>query len=97
MAWFLRIMTYNEFSKLVVCFFLDIIEYVIPFLLQPLIGDMFDFIGLATCIYFFRWIGLFAVLELIPGFDFLPINLLTWLIWFIVTHREDFYSSLIES
>jgi hypothetical protein len=90
MAWILSIMTYSEFMKLVTCLFLDGVEYVIPFLLQPLIGDLLDIIGIATCLYFFRWVGLIAVLELVPGFDILPINVCTWIIWFVINHREDF-------
>lgn len=90
MAWILSIMTYSEFVKLVVCLSLDTVEFVVPFLLQPIVGDMFDIIGLATCLYFFRWLGLVAVLELVPGLDVVPINTVTWIIWFIVNHREDF-------
>jgi hypothetical protein len=40
MAWILSIMTYGEFMKLITCIFLDAVEYVIPFLLQPIIGFM---------------------------------------------------------
>lgn len=96
MAWILSIMTYSEFLKLVVCLSLDGIEYIVPFLLQPIIGDTLDIIGLVTCLYFFRWLGLLAVLELIPGFDILPINTLAWLLWFIITHREDFSYGVIR-
>ena len=90
MAWILSIMTYGEFMKLITCIFLDTVEYVIPFLLQPIIGDLFDVIGVATCIYLFRWVGLFAALELVPGLDFLPLNVVTWIIWFMLKHRGDF-------
>ena len=96
MAWILSIMTYSEFVKLVVCLSLDTVEYLVPFLLQPIIGDMLDIIGLVICLYFFRWLGLFAVLELVPGFDVLPINTLAWLLWFIIKHREDFSYGLIR-
>ena len=96
MAWILSIMTYSEFVKLVVCLSLDTVEFVVPFLLQPIVGDMFDIIGLATCIYFFRWLGLVAILELVPGFDVVPVNTLTWIIWFIINHREDFSYGLVR-
>ena len=96
MAWILSIMTYSEFVNLVACVSLDVVEYVVPFLLQPIIGDLLDIIGLATCIYLFRWIGLIAVLELVPGLDFLPINILTWVIWFVLKHREDFTYGIIR-
>lgn len=97
MAWILSVMTYGEFVKLVACVSLDAVEFVIPFLLQPIIGDMLDIIGLATCIYLFRWIGLFAVLELVPGLDLLPINVLTWVFWFVIKHREDFNYGFMRS
>ena len=90
MAWILSIMTYSEFVKLISCISLDVVEFVVPFLLQPIIGDLFDIIGVATCIYLFRWVGLFAVLELVPGLDFLPINVCTWIIWYMLNHRDDF-------
>jgi hypothetical protein len=90
MAWILSIMTYSEFVKLITCISLDVVEYVIPFLLQPIIGDLLDIIGVATCVYLFRWVGLFAVLELVPGLDFLPINVFTWIIWYVLNHRDDF-------
>jgi hypothetical protein len=90
MAWILSIMTYSEFVKLITCISLDVVEYVIPFLLQPIIGDLLDIIGIATCIYLFRWVGLFAVLELVPGLDFLPINVFTWIIWYVLNHQGDF-------
>jgi hypothetical protein len=90
MAWILSIMTYSEFMKLITCIFLDTVEYIVPFLLQPIIGDLLDIIGVATCLYLFRWVGLIAVLEFVPGLDFLPINVFTWIIWYVRNHRDDF-------
>jgi hypothetical protein len=96
MAWILSVMTYSEFVKLVVCLSLDTVEYIVPFLLQPIIGDLLDIIGLVICLYFFRWFGLLAVLELVPGFDVLPIVTVAWFLWFIINHREDFSYGLIR-
>ena len=96
MAWILSFMTYGEFIKLIVCVSLDVVEYVIPFLLQPLIGDLLDIVGLITCIYMFRWLGLFAVLELVPGLDMLPINIFNWIIWFVINHKEDFSFGIVR-
>ena len=96
MAWILSIMTYSEFVKLVVCISLDVVEYIIPLLRLPLIGDILDIIGLATCIYLFRWTGLIALLELVPGLDFLPINIFTWIIWFVLNHWEDLSYGIIR-
>ena len=38
----LRVLSYTEFVYLVICLSIDIIEYVIPALMLPLIGDIFD-------------------------------------------------------
>jgi len=76
-------MSFGEFTRLITCIFLDVVEYIIPFLLTPLVGDFFDVVGLITCLYLFRWTGLVALLELVPGLDPVPINILTWSIWII--------------
>ncbi len=75
--------SYGEFMRLVTCLSFDAVEYVVPVLLTPFVGDLFDIIGLATSLYMFGWIGLASALELIPGLDLLPINTLTWLLWVI--------------
>ena len=74
-------LSYGEFTRLVVCLSLDLVEYVIPILLTPFVGDLFDIIGLSIALYLFGWMGLLDILELIPGLDFLPINFFTWVIW----------------
>jgi hypothetical protein len=75
--------SYGELIRLIICLVIDGIEYFIPILLTPLVGDIYDIIGLATSFYMFGWIGLFSALDLIPGLDILPINTITWLIWLI--------------
>ena len=89
MTWILHYMTLGEFTRLIVCLSLDIVEYIFPMLLQPLVGDFFDIFALVTCIYIFKWIGLLSVLDLIPGLDILPINTIAWAIWFILKHQKD--------
>jgi len=79
---------WDEIVTLLVCISLDLIEYVFPLLMIPVAGDLFDIVGLSFCIYFFNWIGLIAVLELIPGFDVLPIFTVTWLTWYILKRRQ---------
>ena len=96
MARILSIMTYSEFIKLIVCISFDGVEYLIPFLLQPLVGDLLDIIGLISCVYMFKWMGLFAILELIPSFDVIPINVIAWIIWYLYNHRQDFFYRRIE-
>jgi len=96
MAWFLNFMSWGEFTRLATCLFLDIIEYIVPSLLHPIIGDILDICGLATCVYLFKWIGLFAALELVPGADALPINTFLWIIWFISKRQKDIIDKMTE-
>lgn len=82
--------SYGEFVKLVVCVSLDVVEYLIPSLMTPFVGDIFDLVGLAASFYMFKWIGLFAALELVPWFDILPINIVTWIIWVLSRRWKEF-------
>jgi len=86
--------SYGEFTRLIVCLSIDAVEYVIPLLLTPLVGDIFDVVGLTSCLYMFRWIGLFAVLELVPGLDVLPINVLTWVLWVLSRRWDDIMGAM---
>ena len=81
--------SYGEFVKLVVCVSFDVVEYIIPVLMTPFVGDVFDVVGLAASVYMFKWIGLFAVLELVPWFDILPINIITWIIWVLSKRGKE--------
>ena len=85
--WLIRLF-WDEVVTLIVCVSLDLIEYVFPLLMIPVAGDLVDIVGLSFCIYFFNWIGLISVLELIPGFDALPIFTATWLTWYILKKRQ---------
>ena len=89
MAWLFQYMSYGEFTRLVICLSLDLIEYLVPFLLTPFVGDLLDVVGVATCLYLFRWYGLVAGLELIPGLDVLPINVVTWGVWLAAKRQRD--------
>ena len=84
-----KYISYGEIIRLIICIMLDAIEYIIPGLLTPLVGDLFDIIGIATCIYLFNWIGIISVFELIPGFDILPINIFTWVAWMMIRRWDD--------
>jgi len=85
----LSFLSYTEFESLLICLSLDIVEYVIPVLMLPLIGDVFDFVGIAICLYLFRALGLVSLLELVPGLDILPINSVTWFIWLILKRQRE--------
>lgn len=75
--------SYGEFIRLIVCLTIDGIEYVIPILLTPFVGDIYNVIGLVTSLYMFGWIGLCSLLDFVPGLDILPINTITWMIWML--------------
>jgi hypothetical protein len=79
---------WDEVITLVVCISLDLIEYFFPMLMIPVSGDLVDIIGLSFCIFFFNWIGLVSILELIPGLDMLPIFTSTWLIWYFLKRNR---------
>ena len=89
MASIFEFISYGEFVRFIICLSLDVIEFIIPFLLTPFVGDLFDIIGLTACVFMFRWVGLFALLELVPGLDPIPINLITWLIWVFNKRWKD--------
>lgn len=76
-------MTWEEMSTLVVCLALDLLDYLIPFMMTPLYGDMLDLTGIAFTIMFFNWIGAISILELVPGLDILPIYTITWATWYL--------------
>ena len=82
-------MSLGEFTKLVFCLSIDIVEYIMPMLLEPLVGDIFDIFALVSCIYMFKWIGLISALDLIPGLDVLPVNSITWIIWFTLKRQKE--------
>lgn len=80
--WLIRLW-WQELATLVVCLSLDFLEYLIPPLMAPFVGDILDFAGVVFCVLFFGWIGSISLLELIPGLDVIPIFIITWLVWFI--------------
>lgn len=82
-------LTYGEFVRLVVSLSIDIIEYVVPFLLLPVVGTLYAIIGFATSLYLYGWIGLLAALDLIPGLHIIPMNTVTWVVWFIVKRQNE--------
>lgn len=86
MAKVFRFFSYREILNLIICIFLDALDYVIPILLVPLIGDLFDILGLAIALILFGWLGLISVLEFVPSLDILPMSTVNWVIW-IYTNR----------
>jgi hypothetical protein len=82
------VFTEIELFSLVVCIVLDVIEYTAAVLTMPLIGDIFDVIGILFCFFMFRWIGLVSLIELLPGADVLPIYIITWLMWYFLMKQK---------
>lgn len=82
------VFTEIELFSLVICIILDVIEYAAAVLTMPLIGDVFDVIGIMFCVLIFRWIGLVSLVELLPGADFLPIFIITWLMWYLLKKQK---------
>ena len=75
-------LTQDELIKLAVCLFLDIVEYILPLLMVPLVGDFIDIGGLVLSFYMFGWVGGIVLLELLPGGDLLPMYLIAWVAWY---------------
>ncbi len=86
--WLVRL-NWDELISLLVCVSLDLLEFVFPPLLVPLVGDILDFAGIVFCVYFFNWVGLVALFELLPGLDILPNFTITWLVWYILKRRSS--------
>ena len=82
------VFTEIELFSLVLCVILDIIEYAAVVLTIPVVGDMFDIVGILICIAIFRWIGLVSLVELVLGADVLPIFIITWLMWYFLKKKK---------
>jgi hypothetical protein len=82
------VFTEIELFSLVFCVILDIIEYAAIVLTIPVIGDVFDVVGILVCFTMFRWIGLVSLVELVPGADVLPIFIITWLMWYFLKKQK---------
>ncbi|MCW3991743.1 MAG: hypothetical protein NWE79_03475 [Candidatus Bathyarchaeota archaeon] len=86
--WLTRL-NWDEFVTLLACIGLDVIEYALPMLMAPLMGDILDLAGIAFCVFFFSWIGFVSLVELVPGLDVLPNFTITWLIWYLMKREKD--------
>ena len=82
------VFTEIELFSLIFCVILDVIEYAAVILTMPVVGDVFDVIGLLLCFVIFRWIGLVSLVELVPGADVLPIFIITWLMWYFLKKQK---------
>lgn len=85
--WILKI-SWEELMTLLVCLCLDLLEFVAPILLTPVLGDMLDLAGFLFCAVYFNVVGAISLLELVPGLDVVPIFSLTWLTWYLLRRRR---------
>ena len=92
MAGALRFFSYRELINLIICVFFDVLDYAIPILRIPLIGDVFDILGLVITVVLFGWIGLISLLEFVPGLDILPMSTVNWLIWMYSKRSKEWLS-----
>jgi len=77
-----------ELVSLILCVILDVIEYAAAVLTMPVIGDLFDVVGILVCFVMFRWIGLLSLVELVPGADVIPTFIITWLMWYFLKKQK---------
>ena len=85
--WLLRV-SWLELMTLAVCLSLDVLEFIIPTLSMPVLGDIVDLTGFIFCYMYFGWIALITLLEVLPGLDIIPIFTSTWLIWYYFQRRR---------
>ena len=82
------VFTEIEIVSLVFCVILDVIEYAAAVLTMPVVGDLFDVVGILFCFVIFRWIGLVSLVELVPGADVFPVFIITWLVWYFFKKQK---------
>jgi hypothetical protein len=82
------VFTKIEFVSLVFCIMLDVIEYAAAILMMPVVGDVFDVVGILFCFAIFRGVGLVSLVELVPGADVIPIFIITWLMWYFLKKQK---------
>jgi hypothetical protein len=92
--WLLKLI-WRDLLALAICILLDAIEYILPLMLSPLFGDIWDVLGVVYCIASFGTIGAISMLELIPGLDIIPFYTITWLIWYL--NRQEARKNWINS
>ena len=76
-------------TTLIVCLLLDAMDYLVPLLTTPFLGDLIDFTGVAFAILSFGWVGAKSLLEVIPGVDLIPVFTITWIAWYLYYARVE--------
>jgi hypothetical protein len=83
------VLTLDEAVRLMICVAFDVVEYAIPILLTPIIGDILDIVGLGVGIVLFGWFGLISILEFLPIVDYFPVFILMWTIWYYLKKQDE--------
>lgn len=83
------VLTLDELARLVVCIVFDLVEYAVPILLGPLVGDVLDIVGVGVGVLMFGWIGCLSLLEFLPMADVLPIFFFMWSVWYYLKKRRE--------
>jgi len=89
MAKALSFFSLREIINLIICIFLDIVDYIIPILRTPLIGDLLDVVGLMIAILLFGVLGLLSSLEFVPSLDIIPMSTVNWLVWIYLKRSKE--------
>jgi len=82
-------LTEEEFVRLLISIFFDFVELAFPILLGPIIGDVLDLIGATVGFILFGWIGVINLLELIPFADYIPLFIISWIVWFYLKRKRE--------
>lgn len=85
--WILSV-SWEELTTLILCLSLDVLEFIAPMLLTPVLGDILDLAGFLFCVVYFNVVGAISLLELVPGLDVVPFFSLTWLTWYLCRRRK---------
>ena len=82
-------LTSAEFIRLMICIVFDVVEFVVPILLGPLVGDTLDIVGFWAGILMFGWIGCLSLVELVPWADYFPVFVFTWGVWYYRKRKRE--------
>ena len=77
-----------ELFSLIFCVALDIVEYAAAVLMLPVVGDLFDVVGILVSVVVFRWVGLVSLVELAPYADVFPSFIVTWVLWYFLKKHK---------
>ncbi len=83
------VLSLEEAIRLIICVAFDVVEYAVPILLTPIVGDVLDIAGVGLGIALFGWLGLISIVELLPLVDYFPVFILMWIVWYYLRKQEE--------